>query len=136
MFSFEMQQEQQENIVEIVGESFEFVESIGVLDFEPHQRRPSVATTGYLLQMDAGFIPAPNDSDKSWAIHVAIDDATSTITGIHFALQETTNGYFHVMDQTLRNYGAPKHILADKRSTFCVNNKKKSSFESDFLTNF
>ena len=133
---FKQKQEQQENIVEIDGVDFEFVESIGVLDFEPHRRRPRVATTGYLLQMDAGFIPAPNDQDKNWAIHVAIDDATSTITGIHFALQETTNGYFHVMDQTLRNYGAPKHILTDKRSTFCVNNKKKSSFENDFLTNF
>lgn len=109
---------------------------MSVEDFDPHPRRPRSASTGYLLQIDTGFFDAPNDTDGKWAVHVAIDDVTNLITGLYFGLQETTNGYFHVMDQTLRKYGSPKNIVTDKRSTFCVNRKKKSSFENDFLTNF
>ena len=61
--------------------------------------------------MDTGFFDAPNDTDGKWTVHVAIDDATNLITGLYFGLQETTNGYFHVMDQTLRKYGSPKNIV-------------------------
>lgn len=135
-FEKKLENEKKKEIVSVDGEDFELVESVSVEDFDPHPRRPRSASTGYLLQMDTGFFDAPNDTDGKWAVHVAIDDATNLITGLYFGLQETTNGYFHVMDQTLRKYGAPKNIVTDKRSTFCVNRKKKSSFENDFLTNF
>ena len=81
-------------IVSVDGEDFELVESVSVEDFDPHPRRPRSASTGYLLQMDAGFFDAPNDTDGKWAVHVAIDDTTNLITGLYFGQQETTNGFF------------------------------------------
>lgn len=56
-----------------------------------------------LIQMDASqhlwF-----GKDKSF-LHIAIDDASSTIVGAFFDVQETLKGYYHVTKQMLTNYG-------------------------------
>ncbi|MGN8809413.1 hypothetical protein ACTNED_09150 [Absicoccus porci] len=58
---------------------------------EAHPRRPRMKYIGEMIQMDASsFEWVPNEI---WHLHVAIDDATNTLVGAYFDLQETLNGY-------------------------------------------
>lgn len=65
---------------------------------------------------------APN---QIWHLHLAIDDATGFPVGAYFDTQETLNGYYHLLYQTLVDYGIPYKIFTDKRSI--VNHKRKKS---------
>lgn len=97
-----------------------------------HPRRPRCAYFGELLQMDASthrwF------GDRYAFLHIAVDDATSTIVGATFDLEETLNGYYNVMNQVLSNYGIPAQILTDRRTIFEY--KKASPKYEDTLTQF
>ena len=97
-----------------------------------HPRRPRCAYFGELLQMDASMHRW--FGDRYAFLHIAVDDATSTIVGAYFDLEETLNGYFHVMNHVLFNYGIPAKILTDRRTIFEY--KKASPKYEDTLTQF
>ena len=83
---------------------------------DAHSRRPRAAYFGELLQMDASpheWIPG-----QTWHLHLAIDDASGTVTGAWFDTQETLNGYYHVFHQILTEYGIPFKFFTDRRSIF------------------
>jgi len=49
---------------------------------------------------------------------VLIDDATSTLTAVHFSEQETTDSYFIALEQHMTKYGIPLALYTDKYSVF------------------
>ena len=99
-----------------------------------HSRRPRCAYFGELQQMDATpyeWIPG-----QIWHLHLAIDDASGVVTGAWFDTQETLNGYYHVLEQILTDYGIPYKFLTDKRSVFTYKKKDVLSDDKDTYTQF
>ena len=101
---------------------------------DAHSRRPRVAYFGELEQMDASpfeWVPG-----QIWHLHLAIDDATGTITGGWFDTQETLNGYYHVFHQILNTYGIPYKFFTDRRTVFTYKKKNSPSIDEDTFTQF
>lgn len=99
-----------------------------------HPRRPRAAYMGEIIQMDAScFVWFGN---ILLHLHVAIDDATGKIVGAWFDIQETLNGYYHVLSQILHDYGIPVSFWTDKRTVFTYLKKDAPSDEEDTFTQF
>lgn len=76
--------------------------------------------------------------DKKACLHLAADKATNHIVGGYFDWQETLNGYYHVYEQILINYGIPNKFKTDNRTVFNylrLNPDKRTS-DKDVLTQF
>ena len=101
---------------------------------DAHSRRPRCAYFGELLQMDA--TPYEWVPGQIWHLHLAIDDASGVVTGAWFDTQETLNGYYHVFEQILTNYGIPYKFLTDKRTVFTYKKKGVLSDDNDTYTQF
>lgn len=101
---------------------------------DAHSRRPRAAYFGQLQQMDA--TPHEWVPGQIWHLHLAIDDATGTITGGWFDTQETLAGYYHVFQQILSTYGIPCKFLTDRRSVFTYKKKNSPSIDEDTYTQF
>ena len=101
---------------------------------DAHSRRPRCAYFGEMQQMDAS--PYEWISGQTWHLHLAIDDATGTVTGAWFDTQETLNGYYHVFLQILTNYGIPCKFFTDRRTIFTYKQKKSPSLDEDTYTQF
>ena len=99
-----------------------------------HSRRPRCAYFGELQQMDA--TPYEWVHGQVWHLHLAIDDASGIVTGAWFDTQETLNGYYHVLEQILTDYGIPYKFLTDKRSVFTYKKKDALSDDKDTYTQF
>jgi transposase len=91
---------------------------------QAHVRRPSnLYFFGQEVQMDAAF--------DIWfggivsALHLAVDKGTKKVLFGWFEYEEITRGYFVVLLHIILNYGIPKRIKADNRSSFNANNNKK-----------
>lgn len=76
--------------------------------------------------------------DKKACLHLAVDKATNHIVGAYFDWQETLNGYYHVLEQQLTNYGIPSKFKTDNRTVFNYNklNEDKRTSDKDVLTQF
>lgn len=101
---------------------------------DAHSRRPRHAYFGEQLQGDA--TPYEWVPGKIWHLHLFIDDATGIVTGGYFDTQETLNGYYHVLWQTLKDYGIPVEIFTDKRTVFIYKQKGSPSIDEDTYTQF
>lgn len=99
-----------------------------------HSRIPRSKYAGELIQMDASHHPWFGDEKAH--LHAAIDNATNTVVGLYFDYQETLNGYYHVLRQTILNYGIPFELLTDRRTVFEYKQKKNPSPENDTMTQF
>ena len=87
-----------------------------------------------MQQMDASpyeWVPG-----QTWHLHLAIDDATGTVTGAWFDTQETLSGYYHVFHQILTNYGIPYQFFTDRRTIFTYKQKNSPSLDEDTYTQF
>lgn len=99
-----------------------------------HPSRPRKKYQGELIQMDA--------SSYNWFgkgtthLHLAIDDASGNIVGAYFDMEETLNGYYHVLHQILTKHGLPAAILTDKRTVFTYRQKNTHKLEEDSYTQF
>lgn len=101
---------------------------------DAHPRRPRSKYMGEMIQMDASqYEWVPN---QIWHLHVAIDDASSTIVGAYFDTQETLNGYYNVFYQILTNYGIPAMFYTDKRTVFEYKRKDTLFDNEDTFTQF
>ena len=101
---------------------------------DAHSRRPRSAYFGEIQQMDASSYAWFGEGKTT--LHVAVDDATGTITGAWFDREETLDGYYHVFWQILTNYGIPYKFLTDKRTVFTYKRKDSPSTEEDTYTQF
>lgn len=101
---------------------------------DAHSRRPRCAFFGELIQMDA--TPHEWVPGQVWHLHLAIDDATGTVVGAWFDMQETLHAYYHVFHQILSAYGIPCKILTDRRTVFTYKRKNSPSIDEDTYTQF
>ena len=99
-----------------------------------HPRRERCKYFGEMIQMDASEFEWING--VTWHLHVAIDDATSTVVGAYFDLQETLNGYYHVFAQILSKYGVPAMFYTDRRTVFEYISKRRLFDYDDTFTQF
>ena len=93
-----------------------------------HPPRPRRETFGELLQIDASIHQWFGNSTS--ALHAAIDDATGTVLAAFFDKEETTYGYYKMLEQILLNYGVPKCLYSDNRTTF-KSPKKELSIDEE-----
>lgn len=94
-------------------------------------RRERRCRTGELLQLDA----SPFDwlsCGTMMSLHGAIDDATGKITALWLASTEQLNGYFHVLERTLVNYGVPRALYMDGHTIFFSPGGGKLTAEEEF----
>lgn len=92
---------------------------------EKHIRKSSLHYSfGEEVQMDAAFWIWFGDCDT--ALHLAVDKATKKILYGWFSYEETTETYMILLMNIIINYGIPKKIKTDKRSSFSVNNARSS----------
>lgn len=107
---------------------------VALEDSHPRQEKPK--NFGEIIEMD-GSIHNWFGDNKS-CLHLSVDRATNTITGGYFDYQETLNGYYHLLNLILINYGIPYKFLTDNRTVFnymSLNPDKRTS-EKDVLTQF
>ena len=84
--------------------------------------------------MDASIHPWFG-SEKS-ILHLAIDDATGTLTGGFSEKEETLYGYYNVFAQMLRDYGIPYQFFNDRRTVFEYNKINNPLPSDDTFTQF
>ena len=101
---------------------------------DPHPRRPRCSNAGEMIQMDASLHPWFGGFKST--LHASIDDATGSVVGAHFEMQETLSGYYHVFEQILTNYGIPYMFYTDKRTVFEYRRSGESKVENNTLTQF
>lgn len=85
----------------------------------PRNRRPCF---GELIQIDGSHHAWFEDRADPCVLMVFIDDATSTITGLHFAKTECLNSYYETLKIHLKNYGIPLALYGDRCSTLIPRN--------------
>ncbi|MCF0106162.1 MAG: ISNCY family transposase, partial [Holdemanella sp.] len=95
-----------------------------------HPRRPRSKYFGEKIQMDASSYQWIEG--ETWHLHLAVDDATSTVVGAYFDYQETLNGYYNVTHQIICNYGIPAMFYTDRRTVFIY----RSGNKQDSFTQF
>lgn len=82
-----------------------------------HLSRERRKSKGMLVQIDATPFEWFDDGEK-YALHAAIDDATSDIVGAYIEKNECLNGYFETTRQMLQNFGIPISMYSDRHSIF------------------
>lgn len=100
-----------------------------------HPRRERARYSGEIIQMDACQTDWFGNGRQDH-LHVAVDDATGMITGLFLDSEETLNGYYHVLKQTLEDFGIPAVFLTDKRTVFEYKRKNSSELSEDPVTQF
>jgi len=81
----------------------------------PRQRRPCF---GELIQADGSHHRWFGEDHPMANLNVLIDDATSTITSLHFSETETLNSYFQAFEKHFIKYGLPRAFYTDRFSVF------------------
>lgn len=99
-----------------------------------HPRRERCKFFGEMIQMDASEYEWIEG--VKWQLHLAVDDATGEVVGGYFDEQETLNGYYHVLEQILTNYGAPAMFYTDRRTVFEYRRKNRAFDDEDTFTQF
>jgi len=103
--------------------------------FKPHRRRKRRPQAGLLLQVDATPFTWFKGDSKRYALHGAIDDATSQITGLYLCKNECLLGYFNMLERTICNYGIPISLYADRHTIFQSPNKDKAVWDPSLTIN-
>ena len=125
-----------ENKVKLTKAEEDYVASTNLQEpIISHPRTPRAKYQGEIIQMDASHHLWCGET-KSF-LHLAVDDASGQIVGAYFDLQETLNGYYHILHQILITRGIPACFLTDRRTVFEYNSlKNPSADEKDMHTQF
>ena len=94
-------------------------------ELEKHIRKSTLNYSfGEQVQMDAAFwIWFGNEPA---ALHLAVDKATKKVLSGWFDYEETTEAYTVVLMKMVVNYGRPKLVRTDRRSSFSINSARSS----------
>lgn len=84
----------------------------------PRERRPRF---GDLVQIDGSPHAWFEDRAPKCTLIVFIDDATSRLVSLHFAVTETTAAYFHAARSYFERIGLPNAFYSDKYGVFRIN---------------
>ena len=103
--------------VPIQEEKVELFQSRQILFEKSHIRRSSnLYAFGQEVQMDAS--PKIWFGDITTHLHLAVDKGTKKVLCGWFEYEEITRAYFVLLFNTIVNYGIPKKIKTDNRTTF------------------
>ena len=134
LYNEKMKQVIKNNENNIENEKVELFKSRLIAVEKAHIRRSNnLFVFGQEIQMDA--------CQKLWFgnvvsyLHLAVDKATKKVLFGWFEFEEITRGYFIVLFHIIINYGIPKKIKADNRSSFSANNAKNKD-KKLFMTQF
>ena len=97
-----------------------------------HQRRKRRSCYGELVQMDGSPHAWFEDRGPYCTLLLAIDDATGHLLSARFEPEETTAGYFRLMENHLRLHGKPVCLYTDKYGVFRVNQGTDRSKPTQF----
>ncbi len=97
-----------------------------------YQRRKRRSCFGELVQMDGSPHAWLEERGPYCTLHLAVDDATGKILSGRFELEETTEGYFFLMENYLKTHGKPISLYTDKYATFRVNHGEDRSKPTQF----
>ena len=86
-----------------------------------HQPRDRRACLGELVQIDGCEHRWFEERAPACTTLVFVDDATSRLMAVRFALTESTFGYFEATREYITNHGKPLAFYSDKASIFRVN---------------
>ena len=100
-----------------------------------HVTKPKSKRFGERIEMDASS-HTYLDGHGKLTLHVAIDDASGHLVGLHLEEQETLHGYYTITKQMLSKYGIPLAIRTDKRTVFTYNKVGEGKMENDTMTQF
>lgn len=92
----------------------------------PRERRLQF---GELIQGDGSPHKWFEERGPRCSLLILIDDATSQLLAAHFAPSETTDAYFTLMDQYLKQWGKPLSLYVDKHSVFRTTRYARSAEE-------
>ena len=92
-----------------------------------HRPRQRKASEGELVQVDASpfeWFKRLGDNERR-AMHGAIDDATGKIVSLFLAKNESSYGYYSLLEQAIQKHGLPANIYSDRSAIFCASPKDK-----------
>lgn len=95
-----------------------------------HRSREARKHEGELAQMDASKFDWLNNGSYLH-LHGAVDDATGRVLALHFAKEETFEGYCELMFQMNQDGHLPRELYTDGRTVFVYDSKKKSALTID-----
>ena len=95
---------------------------------KPHRRRKRKPQAGLLLQVDASPFAWFGGRAK-YALHGAVDDATSQITALYMCKNECLFGYFETLKRIIDNFGLPVSLYSDRHTIFRSPKADKISIE-------
>ena len=82
-----------------------------------HSTRAPRDHMGELVQIDGTPYDWFNDG-RAYALHLAVDDASTEVLAGYFMPEECARGYARMMKLVLENYGIPEALYSDKFSVF------------------
>ena len=88
-------------------------------------RRERMPQAGMLLQIDGSHHPWLEERGPRFVLLLAVDDATGTVAGAVFQLEEDTRGYFLLMEGVIRRYGIPLALYGDRHGVFKFSGKPR-----------
>ena len=91
-------------------------------------RRPRKERAGDMIQLDGSHHDWLSGRGPKLCLHVAMDDA-SNYPWARFELAETTDGYFRLTKQIIKDKGLFTSVYADKHSIFQIEHGRKPTIE-------
>jgi transposase InsO family protein len=92
-----------------------------------HSLRQRRAAFGELIQIDGSHHDWFEGRSPRCVLMVFIDDATSTITSLHFSESESLEAYYYALAKHLKTYGIPLAFYGDRCATLNSRSSKKET---------
>jgi transposase len=96
-----------------------------------HRRRPRKVAEGMMMLWDGSPHRWFGDGAEPCCLMAAMDDATGRILSLFFCDQESSWGYFKLLEAVVANYGIPGSVYQDRHSAL-VRNDDFMSLEEQF----
>ena len=81
-------------------------------------RRQRMPREGMLIQMDGSHHPWLGDQAPSFAVLIAVDDATGAVVDALFCEQEDSRNYFVLIQGLVQHLGIPVALYTDRHAVF------------------
>ena len=97
------------------------IKEISEINKKVYFRKARIRNEGLIQEIDA--------SKDYWLgntyshLYISYDPATRKILAIHLEKEETTRGYFHILNKLIRDNKLPQKFKADCQSSFVINKK-------------
>jgi len=94
-------------------------------------RRRRFPQEGMLLQIDGSIHHWLEDRGPQMALLLAVDDATGTVPGALFHLQEDGHGYFRLLWRIIESRGIPLALYSDHHGVFWYTHQRREKRDEE-----